>query len=258
MTMQLDDVKREVAIANRVLPDIGLASGVLGSLGHVSMRVPDNPETFVVKGRGYAIDALARAEPEGMVVCDLDGFKVGGPPGITQCFEVKIHSAIFRARPDVQSIVHVHPRFAIVMGILGVTLVPMCREGLELVEEPVPVFPHSRLILTEEDGVGVAEALGDATVLMLQGHGAVSVGTSTGDAVMNMAHLEEQARMNWYAYAAAGPGHARITEEQIAENNAQPPTAELPHFRELVSGTRAQAAVGGVWRHLAANAAEGL
>ena len=27
---QLDDVKREVAIANRVLPDIGLASGVLG------------------------------------------------------------------------------------------------------------------------------------------------------------------------------------------------------------------------------------
>ena len=134
----------------------------------------------------------------------------------------------------------------------------MCREGLELVEQPVPVYPHSKLILTEEDGVGVAEALGDATVLQLQGHGAVAVGTSTGDAVMNMAHLEEQARMNWYAYAAAGPGHARITEEQIAENNAQPPTAELPHFRELVSGTRAQAAVGGVWRHLAANAAEGL
>ena len=82
MTMQLDDVKREVAIANRVLPDIGLASGVLGSLGHVSMRVPGNPEQFVVKGRGYAIDALARAEPDGMVVCDLDGFKIGGPPGI--------------------------------------------------------------------------------------------------------------------------------------------------------------------------------
>ena len=53
MTMQLDDVKREVAVANRVLPDIGLASGVLGSLGHVSMRVPDDPEKFVVKGRGY-------------------------------------------------------------------------------------------------------------------------------------------------------------------------------------------------------------
>ena len=69
---QLESVRREVAIANRVLPEIGLAAGVLGSLGHVSMRVPDNPETFVVKGRGYAIDALARAEPEGMVVCDLD------------------------------------------------------------------------------------------------------------------------------------------------------------------------------------------
>ncbi len=258
MTTQLDEVKREVAIANRVLPDIGLAAGVLGSLGHVSMRVPDNPETFVVKGRGYAIDALARVEPEGMVVCDLDGFKIGGPPGITQCFEVKIHSAMYRARPDVQSIVHVHPRFAIVMGILGATLVPMCREGMELVEQPVPVYPHSKLILTEEDGIGVAETLGEATVLMLQGHGAVSVGTSTGDAVMNMAHLEEQARMNWYAYAAAGPGHARITEEHIAESAAQPPTAELPHFRELVSGTRAQAAVGGVWRHLAELAAQGI
>ena len=255
---QLEAVKREVAIANRVLPESGLAAGVLGSLGHVSMRVPDRPDTFVVKGRGYEIDALARAEPDGMVVCDMEGFKIGGPPGITQCFEVKIHSGIYKARPDVQSIVHVHPRFAIVMGVLGITLVPMCREGMDLVEEPVPVYPHSKLILTEEDGMGVAEALGDASVVMLQGHGAVSVGSSTGEAVMTMANLEEQARMNWYAYAAAGPGHAQITEAQIAESNSQPPTAELPHFKELVSGTRAQAAVGGVWRHLAAIASEGM
>ncbi len=82
------------------------------------MRVPSDPGTFVVKGRGYAIDALAKMRPEDMIVCDLEGFKLDGPPGSTQCFEVKMHSTIYKARPDVRSVVHVHPRYTIVMTVL--------------------------------------------------------------------------------------------------------------------------------------------
>ena len=252
MVSQLDDVKRQVAIANRVLAEMGLATGVLASLGHASMRVPDEADRFVVKGRGYEIDALARVVPDGMVVCDLEGYKVDGPAGITQCFEVQIHSAIYKARQDVQSIVHVHPRFAVVMSILGAALAPMCREGMDLVERPVPVYPHNKLILTEQDGIEVAQTLGDASkVLLLQGHGAISVGASLGEAVMNMAHLEEQARMNWYALAAAGPGHPTVTEAQLREDRAQPRTADLPHFQDLVTAGRTEAAVGGAWKHYA-------
>src|SRR3954451_12511926 len=98
-----DDIRRQVAVANRVLAEAGLATGVLTTLGHASMRVPGQPDLFVVKGRGYGIDALARMAPEDMVTCNTEGFKVAGPAGITQCFEVQIHASIYRARPDVSA-----------------------------------------------------------------------------------------------------------------------------------------------------------
>ena len=67
MATEREQVNYEVAVANRILAELGLAIGPLASLGHASMRVPSRPDTFVVKGRGYAIDALAAITPEQMV-----------------------------------------------------------------------------------------------------------------------------------------------------------------------------------------------
>ena len=80
--MSLDDVKREVALGSRILSITGLASGVRASMGHVSLRDPSDPNRFVVKGRGYKIDVLSRMTPENMVVCDLNGYLLDGPPGV--------------------------------------------------------------------------------------------------------------------------------------------------------------------------------
>ena len=49
----LEAAKVEAAIGNRILAEVGLAAGVRASLGHVSRRVSDDPNRFVVKGRGY-------------------------------------------------------------------------------------------------------------------------------------------------------------------------------------------------------------
>ncbi len=247
--MSFEDVKYEVAVANRVLAETGLASGVLAANGHASMRVPAAPDRFVVKGRGYKIDALARMRPEDMVVCDLDGYLVEGPPGASQCFEVKMHSCIYRTYPQVQAVVHVHPRFVVVMSVLDVHLVPMCQEGVQLVRRPLPVYRHVKTIQSDEEGMEVANLLAGGGAVVLQGHGATTTGSSLEEAVMDMLHLEEQARMNWYAYCAAGPGHGRISEAQVAEISDRPRLAELPHFRDVMAA--GQPRLGGVWAHYA-------
>jgi Class II Aldolase and Adducin N-terminal domain len=72
------------------------ASGVTASLGHASLRVPGQPDRFVVKGRGYKMDALAAMRPEDMVVCNIEGSFIEGPPGSMQCFEVNMHSCIYK------------------------------------------------------------------------------------------------------------------------------------------------------------------
>lgn len=252
MRSDLDDVKRQVAVANRVLAEVGIATGVLAALGHASMRVPWEPDKFVVKGRGYRIDALARMRPEDMVVCDLDGNKVDGPPEATQCFEVKMHSCIYKARPDVQSVVHAHPRFTVVMSVLQADIVPMCQEGVHLVRRPLPVYPHVKTVLSEEEGMEVATLLGSSPAILLLGHGATTTGQSLEESVMTMLWLEEQAKMNWYAYCAAGPNHPRIPDGLIDEMAGRPPVSELPHFKGLVSVAREPVgAPGGVYRYYA-------
>jgi ribulose-5-phosphate 4-epimerase/fuculose-1-phosphate aldolase len=259
MSTALDDVKYQVAVANRILAELGFATGVLASLGHASMRVPSQPDRFVVKGRGYKIDALAAMQPDDMVVCDLEGYKVDGPPGSTQCFEIKMHSCIYKTRPEVQAVVHLHPRFVVVMSILGGELVPMCQEGTQpgsplhrwALGEQLPLHPHTKTIQTEEEGMDVVRALGNHPAILLQGHGATTVGSNLEEAVMNMAFLEEQARMNWYAYCAAGPNHPRITPEQVQEMVGRPALSDLPHFKDVMAQRGSEPRVGGTWQYYA-------
>ncbi len=249
MSREIDEVKREVAIANRVLAEMGLATHILASLGHVSMRVPNQPDLFVVKGRGYATDALHVVRPEEMIVVDMDGNFVDGPKGTSQCYEVKMHSCIYRERRDVLSVVHTHPRFTNVLGLNDVKLKPLSNEGHQLVRNDIPVFPHSKLIITEADGMQVVEAIGNSPVLLLRGHGAVTTGRNMEQSVMNMLHLEEQSRLNWVALAAFGPDYKGIPDENMDEFAAgQAAMSQAPHLARPLAHMP-PIPMGGVWKY---------
>ena len=236
--MSYDELKYNVAVATRILADLGLAAGMNNSVGHVSMRVPDDPNLFVVKGRGYKMDVVGLMTPDDMVVVDLEGNKVEGPQGISQCYEVKMHSCIYRARPDVQSVVHVHPRFTILMSVLGKTIRPMSNSGAHFVRKPIPTYPHNKLILTDEDGTGVANTLGDGRAVLLKGHGAATVGNTMQESVTGMLHLEEQAILNTYAAGISGLEHPYMSDEMLDESRSQPSYDQLPHFKTSYDPSR--------------------
>ncbi len=252
MTTTAVDLKREVAIANRVLWATGLCTGVTASLGHASLRVTDRPDRFLVKGRGYTMDALAAMLPEDMVTCDLEGNLVDGPPGATQCFEIKMHSWIYKLYPDVQSVVHVHPRYTILMSTLGRQLKPMCQEGAQLVARPLPMYPHVKTVVTDEEGEEVGRLINGSKAVLLQGHGATTTGASLEEAVTNMLQLEEQARMNYQALCALGPEYPSLPQELIDEMSNRPSYSELPHFRDVFARRDGQPRVGGLWQYYTA------
>src|SRR4051812_2057713 len=212
----------------------GLSAGVRASLGHVSVRVPGQADRFVVKGRGYRTDALPAIRPEDMVVSDLDGVWVDGPRNVVPCFEVKIHSCILKARPDVQSVVHVHPKYSVLLSVLQRQIRPMCAEGSRLVLDPIPVYPKQKIITTDDEGTEVAKVLGQGSAELLFGHGAVTVGASMEQAIMQMVQIEHQAEMNYLAELIDGREHASIPREMVLEATAGGGRSQfdLPHFRE--------------------------
>ena len=242
----IEDTRKQVAVGTRMLNAVGLSSGVRSSLGHVSLRVPGEPDKFIVKGRGYRMDELKRIRPEDLVVCDLEANTLEAPANIVPCFEVKIHSCIYKARPDVNSIVHVHPTFTILMTVLGQRLRPMCQEGAAIVDNDLPVYMHQKIVTSDAEGTELAQVLGQNDAALLFGHGAVTVGTGMQQSITNMIHLEHQAAMNYYAYAAAGADHPYVPENLRREGDGFGSQFELPHFKQAFAKS-GRPLYGGVW-----------
>ena len=182
-----------------------------------------------------------------MVMCDTEGFLIGGRAGLTQCSEVKIHACIYKTHPNVQAVVHVHPRYTILMSILTGTLKPMCQEGAQLVRQGLPIYPHVKTIQSDAEGMEVANQLGESQAMLLYGHGAVTTGKSLSEAVMGMAHLEEQARMNYLAYSAQGKDYNYLPANLVDEMSNRTPLSELPHFKDVLKGRAPQR--NGTWNY---------
>ena len=247
MNSDFEYIKREVAAANRVLANLGLAAGVTAALGHASMRVPTEPNHFFVKGREYEFDALAIMEPDDMVMCDTEGFLIAGRAGLTQCSEIKIHACIYKTHPQIQAIVHVHPRYTILMSVLTGSLKPMRQEGAQILRNPLPVYPHVKTIQSDAEGIEVATLLGDSPAMLLRGHGAVTTGSDLSEAVMGMAQLEEQAQLNYLAYCAQGKDYTCLPNDLLDEMVNRTPLYEHPHFKDVLKGRPAQR--DGIWNY---------
>ena len=247
MNSDLEDVKRDVAAANRVLANLGLATGLTAALGHASMRVPSEPNHFFVKGREYEFDALVIMEPDDMVMCNTEGFLIAGRSGLTQCSEVKIHACIYKTHPKIQAIVHIHPRYTILMSVLTGSLKPMRQEGAQLLRHPLPVYPHVKTIQSDAEGMEVAKLLGESQAMLLRGHGAVTTGKTLSEAVMSMAHLEEQAQMNYLAYCAQGKDYTYLQNDVLDEMLNRTPLSEQPQFKDVLKGREPQR--DGTWNY---------
>src|SRR4030095_2947843 len=89
----------DIVTGSRVLAEFGILDG----FGHVSARHPANPNRFLMS-RSLA-PALVTADD--IMEFDLDGNAVDAR-GRTLFLERFIHSEIYRARPDVMSVVHTH------------------------------------------------------------------------------------------------------------------------------------------------------
>jgi L-fuculose-phosphate aldolase len=245
--------KFEVAVGTRILSALGLASGLRGSLGHTSMRVPGDPSKFYVKGRGYRIDMLERMRPEDMVLCDLDGNWLDGPVNSLQCSEVKIHSCILRARPEIVSVTHVHPDYAVLLSTMGLPIKPMAQEGAGLVIDPLPVLNQTKIITSDAEGEAVVKTLGAGRAMLMLGHGAVTVSErSVEGSVMAMAQIEHQARLTYLAAGVQGAGHASIPRD-LAEAVGQSAPGNEPHIKarlDQIEGGRAGESLWGFYREI--------
>lgn len=193
-------MNEDLILSARVLA----AQGLVTAFGHVSVR--DGTGRFLITPP-KPLGTLLPNEP----LQEVTLAEIGLPAGVPG--EAWIHRAIYEARPDVSAICRAQPRTVTALGVARVPIRALHGQGAFLGRE-VPVFDDARLIRSQEQGEAVAECLGGQPGIVLRGNGAVTVGSTVGEAVARMWVLEASADLNWKAADAGTP--QRLNEDEFS------------------------------------------
>jgi len=192
----------DLVAANRIL----YRQGVVDGFGHVSVRHPARPDRFLLS----AAKAPGRVTAEDIMEFDLESKPIDrrDRPIYSERF---IHSEAYKARPDVNAVVHSHSPAVVPFSVTQVPLRPVHNTASFLAPE-VPVFEMRRaagmtnnLVTDSARGKALVEVLGDRPVALLRGHGNVVVGPDLRRTVSRAIYTEVNARMLLQAVMLGGP-----------------------------------------------------
>jgi L-ribulose-5-phosphate 4-epimerase len=197
-TMSIEEAKQKVIDGGLILDLEG--QGDL-TRGHLSVRVPGDANLFFMKPHSFGFDEITM---ENIVICNLDGEKVGG--GGRRHSEVFVHSEIYKARPDVMSVIHSHPVNAVALSATGRPVLPISQPGSAF-GDGVPYYTDTIDLIRDKDmGAGVARALGACKAVLMRNHGVAVVGKSVDEAVILAIMLDSACEIQLLAEAAGGIG----------------------------------------------------
>ncbi|HEX2864136.1 MAG TPA: class II aldolase/adducin family protein [Deinococcales bacterium] len=188
--------------------------------GNASQRTPAG---FLVSATGTSFGRLA---PGDLVECDLAGLPLRQGPAPSK--EASFHAAIYRRRPDVRVVMHLHSAAAIALSTLAeptldgnclpvVTSYAATRVGRTPL---LPYSPPGSQALAE----AVAESCGEVNAILMQNHGLVTLGGTLDESVDIFEEFEQAAKV-WLATL----GQARVLDDaELALARPKPGTAVAP------------------------------
>lgn len=209
MTVDLAALKAKLVVASR----IAHMERLVQSVGHLSVRVPGT-ETFLVPPRRSAGLVTARD----VLLMDLAGKVLAGDGEPNS--EWTIHSEIYRARPDVGAVAHVHPFYTIVLGSVGERVRPVHNWGATF-GAGVGFDDVVGYIRDQERAQQMVRALGSYKAVMLRGHGATVVGATLEEALISSLELEYNAHLQVTCLSIGKPLY--FTPEESAPIVGNPP-----------------------------------
>jgi L-ribulose-5-phosphate 4-epimerase len=166
--------------------------------GNVSARDPDSG-LMVIKPSGILYDDLT---PENMVILDMEGQMVEGD--LKPSSDAYSHLYIYRARPDVNGVVHTHSRYATAFAAVGRPIPVYLTAHADEFGEAIPCGDFA-LIGNEDIGRVVCETIGNCAAVLLKNHGVFTVGKSVEAAVKAAVMVEDVAATVWMALQIGQP-----------------------------------------------------
>lgn len=205
-TMGIDrDIAAKIAESCRILGTWDLTHG---AEGHVSYWDGDS-DSILIRGKGADQLGVRYTRTSDVVEVDFDANTIaGGTDGVRSPSESYLHTWLYRKNPGLRSIIHVHPRHAMLLTICEKEIFPMhgrAAQGARLAVHGIDTYQSSITIHDHEKGERFADFMGTKTVALMRGHGITVVGSSIEDATVRALELNELLRLTYEAYVLGDP-----------------------------------------------------
>lgn len=176
--------------------------------GHVSARVPGT-DKVLIKARGPEESGLRFVTADDIITVDFTGKKVEGRDGLATPQEVFIHTWLYRTRPDVQCVVHVHPLTVVLFTICNQPIQPLIGaydpSALRLLMDGVATYPRSITVASEKLGEEFAGTMGKKSACLMRGHGITTAAAGVEEATLIAIKLNDLAEINYRAHLLGIP-----------------------------------------------------
>jgi ribulose-5-phosphate 4-epimerase/fuculose-1-phosphate aldolase len=194
---ELDPVtraRRDLAAAYRLAALRGWDDGIWN---HFSLRVPGEPNHFLVKSHGLLFSEVTASN---LVVVNDRGAVVEGA-GEVEASAFLLHARIHQGQGRVHCAMHVHPPYASTLTSLRDGRFRFLHQDSLHFWGRVAYFDeYDGLALAPEQVDRIVASLGDADALFLRHHGVIVVGADIADAWYHLAYLELACRRQHLAF----------------------------------------------------------
>jgi ribulose-5-phosphate 4-epimerase/fuculose-1-phosphate aldolase len=151
---------------------------------HVTLRVPGEPHHFLIKVNDLMFEEVTASS---LAKIDLDGKPVGEDQNVNVA-GFNIHTAVLRARPEINSVYHVHTDAGTAMSAHKGGLLPMSQTAMNFYNR-LAYHDYEGLSDDEDERERIARDLGTKKAMILRNHGLLTCGTSVSEAIVLMKWL---------------------------------------------------------------------
>ena len=151
---------------------------------HMTARVPGEDGTFLINSYGDLFDEITASS---LLKMDMDGKVIGDDAHYNEA-GFTIHSGVYKARPDVQCVMHTHTRAGIAISITKKGLLPISQDAALLMGDLAYHDYGTPSTQTECEALG--QSCQKANNIILRNHGLLTVGRSIPSTFSRMYRLE--------------------------------------------------------------------
>lgn len=175
------DTRCNLAALYRVLHGFGWTDLIYN---HLSARVPGEDGSFLINHYGEMFDEVTASS---LVKMDLDGNVLGVTDRVNKA-SFTIHSGVYKARPDVNCVMHTHTKAGTTLSTLRHGLRPISQDVMEVWDELG--YHDYGTPSTQEECDALGRSCRDANAIVLMNHGLLALGPTIPATFLRMYYLE--------------------------------------------------------------------